>query len=179
MEIENHIFKNIKFLNSPNYNERPYNSKISLIVLHAISLPPNVYGKNYVEDFFMNKLKASDHDYFYQIKDLKVSSHLYIKRNGKMIQFVPLNKRAWHAGESSYEGIKDCNDYSIGIELEGSDSDYFSDEQYKTLIKTTKSIIKNYSEIDKDKIVGHSDIAPGRKTDPGNKFEWNRYFNAL
>ena len=96
-----------------------------------------------------------------------------------MIQFVPLNKRAWHAGESSYKGIEDCNDYSIGIELEGSDNDYFSDEQYKMLIKTTKSIIKNYSEIDKDKIVGHSDIAPGRKTDPGNKFEWNRYFNAL
>ena len=179
MEIENHIFKNIKFLNSPNYNERPYNSKISLLVLHAISLPPSVYGKNYVEDFFMNKLNASDHDYFDQIKDLKVSSHLYIKRNGKMIQFVPLNKRAWHAGESSYKGIEDCNDYSIGIELEGSDNDYFSDEQYKMLIKTTKSIIKNYSEIDKDKIVGHSDIAPGRKTDPGNKFEWNRYFNAL
>ena len=179
MEIENHIFKNIKFLNSPNYNERPYNSKISLLVLHAISLPPSVYGKNYVEDFFMNKLNASDHDYFDQIKDLKVSSHLYIKRNGKMIQFVPLNKRAWHAGESSYKGIEDCNDYSIGIELEGSDNDYFSDEQYKMLIKTTKSIIKNYSEIDKDKIVGHSDIAPGRKTDPGNKFEWNRYFKAL
>ena len=179
MEIENHIFKNIKFLNSPNYNERPYNSKISLIVLHAISLPPNVYGENYVEDFFMNKLNVSDHDYFNEIKDVKVSSHLYIKRNGKMIQFVPLNKRAWHAGESSYKGIEDCNDYSIGIELEGSDNDYFSDEQYKMLIKTTKSIIKNYSEIDKDKIVGHSDIAPGRKTDPGNKFEWNRYFNAL
>ena len=96
-----------------------------------------------------------------------------------MIQFVPLNMRAWHAGESSYKGIMDCNDYSIGIELEGSDDDYFTDKQYETLIQTTKSIIKNYTQINKEKIVGHSDISPGRKTDPGNKFEWNRYFEAL
>ena len=179
MEIENHIFKNIKFLNSPNFNKRPENSNISLIVIHSISLPPNNYDNDYVEDFFMNKLNILDHDYFNEIKDLRVSSHLYIKRSGKMIQFVPLNMRAWHAGESSYKGIMDCNDYSIGIELEGSDDDYFTDKQYETLIQTTKSIIKNYAQINKEKIVGHSDISPGRKTDPGNKFEWNRYFEAL
>ena len=179
MEIENHIFKNIKFVNSPNFNERPENSKISLIVIHSISLPPNVYGNNYVEDFFMNKLIISDHNYFQEIQDMRVSSHLYIKRTGEIIQFVPLNMRAWHAGESSYKGIKDCNNYSIGIELEGTDCDVYSNEQYESLIKISRLIIKNYPVINKDNIVGHSDISPGRKTDPGNKFEWRRYLDAL
>ena len=179
MEIENHIFKNIKFVNSPNFNERPANTKISLIVIHSISLPPNVYGNNYVEDFFMNKLITSDHDYFQEIQDMRVSSHLYIKRTGETIQFVPLNMRAWHAGESSFKGIKDCNNYSIGIELEGTDCDVYSNEQYESLIKISKLIIKNYPEISKESIVGHSDISPGRKTDPGNKFEWRRYLDAL
>ena len=179
MQIENHIFKDIKFLQSPNFNERPKNSIISLIVIHSISLPPNVYGNEYVEDFFMNKLKISDHDYFDEIKDLKVSSHLYIKRTGEIIQFVPFNMRAWHAGDSSYKGVRDCNNYSIGIELEGTDRDNFSNNQYEKLIQISKQIIKNYPEINKDKIVGHSEISPGRKTDPGEKFEWNKYLNAL
>ena len=179
MQIENHIFQNIKFLHSPNFNERPKNSIISLIVIHSISLPPNVYGNEYVEDFFMNKLKISDHDYFDEIKDLKVSSHLYIKRTGEIIQFVPFNMRAWHAGDSSYRGVRDCNNYSIGIELEGTDRDNFSNNQYEKLIEISKQIIKNYPEINKDKIVGHSEISPGRKTDPGHKFEWDRYLNAL
>ena len=179
MEIENHIIKNIKFVNSPNFNERPKNTKISLIVIHSISLPPNVYGNNYVEDFFMNKLIISDHDYFQEIQDMRVSSHLYIKRTGETIQFVPFNMRAWHAGDSSYKGIDDCNNYSIGIELEGTDDDVFSNHQYEKLIQISKQIIKNYPEINKDKIVGHSEISPGRKTDPGDKFEWNKYLNAL
>ena len=179
MQIENHILQNIKFLQSPNFNERPKNSIISLIVIHSISLPPNVYGNEYVEDFFMNKLKISDHDYFDEIKDLKVSSHLYIKRTGEIIQFVPFNMRAWHAGDSSYKGVRDCNNYSIGIELEGADRDNFSNNQYEKLIQISKQIIKNYPEINKDKIVGHSEISPGRKTDPGDKFEWNKYLNAL
>ena len=113
------------------------------------------------------------------IKDLKVSSHLYIKRTGEIIQFVPFNMRAWHAGDSSYKGVRDCNNYSIGIELEGTDRDNFSNNQYEKLIQISKQIIKNYPEINKDKIVGHSEISPGRKTDPGHKFEWNRYLNAL
>ena len=179
MEIENHIFKNMKFVNSPNFNERPENSKISLIVIHSISLPPNVYGNNYVENFFMNKLIISDHDYFQEIEDMRVSSHLYIKRTGEIIQFVPLNMRAWHAGESSYKGIKDCNNYSIGIELEGTDCDVYSNEQYESLIQITRLIIINYPEINKDSIVGHSDVSPVRKTDPGNKFDWSRYLDSL
>tara|TARA_Y200000002_G_scaffold56944_1_gene42234 strand:+ start:349 stop:888 length:540 start_codon:yes stop_codon:yes gene_type:complete len=179
MEIENHIFKNIKFLNSPNFNKRPEKSDISLIVIHSISLPPEVYGNNYVEDFFMNKLNISDHDYFNEIKDMRVSSHIYIKRTGETIQFVPLNMRAWHAGKSCYKGIDDCNNYSIGIELEGTDNDHFSNQQYQSLIQISKLIINNYPKINKNTIVGHSDISPGRKTDPGNDFEWNRYLDAL
>ena len=179
MEIENHIFNNIKFLNSPNFSKRPEKSDIRLIVIHSISLPPEVYGNNYVEDFFMNKLNISDHDYFNEIKDIRVSSHIYIKRTGEMIQFVPLNMRAWHAGESCYKGIDDCNNYSIGIELEGTDNDHFSNQQYQSLIQISKLIIKNYPKINKNTIVGHSDISPGRKTDPGNKFEWRRYLDAL
>ena len=179
MEIENHIFKNIKFLNSPNFNKRPEKSDISLIVIHSISLPPEVYGNNYVEDFFLNKLNISDHDYFNEIKDMRVSSHIYIKRTGETIQFVPLNMRAWHAGKSCYKGIDDCNNYSIGIELEGTDNDHFSNQQYQSLIQISKLIINNYPKINKNTIVGHSDISPGRKTDPGNDFEWNRYLDAL
>ena len=179
MEIEDHIFKNIKFINSPNFNKRPKNTKISLIVIHSISLPPNIYGNSYVEDFFMNKLIISDHDYFQEIQDMRVSSHLYIKRTGKIIQFVPLNLRAWHAGESSYKGVEDCNNYSIGIELEGTDCDVYSNEQYESLIQISRLLIKNYPEIIKESIVGHSDISPRRKTDPGNKFEWRRYLDAL
>ena len=110
---------------------------------------------------------------------MRVSSHLYIKRTGETIQFVPLNMRAWHAGESSFKGIKDCNNYSIGIELEGTDCDVYSNEQYESLIKISRLIIKNYPETNKKSIVGHSDISPGRKTDPGNKFEWRRYLDAL
>ena len=127
----------------------------------------------------MNKLITSDHDYFQKIQDMRVSSHLYIKRTGEIIQFVPLNLRAWHAGESSFKGIKDCNNYSIGIELEGTDCDVYSNEQYESLIKISRLIIKNYPETNKENIVGRSDISPGRKTDPGNKFEWRRYLDAL
>ena len=179
MEIENHLIKNIKYIRSPNFNERSQNSSIKLIVIHAISLPPKEYGGDYVENFFLNKLKISDHEYFKEIKDLKVSSHLYIKRDGEIIQFVPFDKRAWHAGESSFNGEYDCNDFSIGIELEGSDCDNFTDNQYQVLIDVTKQLMNEYPDIKKNSIKGHSDIAPGRKTDPGDKFEWTRYLNKI
>ena len=165
MEIENHLIKNIKYIKSPNFNKRPKNQIINLIVIHAISLPPKEYGGDHVEKFFLNKLEVSDHKYFHEIKDLKVSSHLYIKRDGEMIQFVPFDKRAWHAGVSSFNGFENCNDFSIGIELEGSDCDIFTNEQYQVLIEVTKQLMKEYPDISKDSIKGHSDIAPGRKTD--------------
>ena len=179
MEIENHLIKNIKYIRSPNFNERSQNSSIKLIVIHAISLPPKEYGGDYVENFFLNKLKISDHEYFKEIKDLKVSSHLYIKRDGEIIQFVPFDKRAWHAGESSFNGEYDCNDFSIGIELEGSDCDNFTDHQYQALIDVTKQLMNEYPDVKKNSIKGHSDIAPGRKTDPGDKFEWTRYLSKI
>ena len=147
MEIENHLIKNIKYIRSPNFNERSQNSSIKLIVIHAISLPPKEYGGDYVENFFLNKLKISDHEYFKEIKDLKVSSHLYIKRDGEIIQFVPFDKRAWHAGESSFNGEFDCNDFSIGIELEGSDCDNFTDHQYQVLIDVTKQLMNEYPDV--------------------------------
>jgi len=179
MEIENHLIKNIKYIRSPNFNERSQNSSIKLIVIHAISLPPKEYGGDYVENFFLNKLKISDHEYFKEIKDLKVSSHLYIKRDGEIIQFVPFDKRAWHAGESSFNGEFDCNDFSIGIELEGSDCDNFTDHQYQALIDVTRQLMNEYPDIKKNSIKGHSDIAPGRKTDPGDRFEWTRYLSKI
>jgi len=179
MEIENHLIKNIKYIRSPNFNERSQNSSIKLIVIHAISLPPKEYGGDYVENFFLNKLKISDHEYFKEIKDLKVSSHLYIKRDGEIIQFVPFDKRAWHAGESSFNGEFDCNDFSIGIELEGSDCDNFTDHQYQALIDVTKQLMNEYPDVKKNSIKGHSDIAPGRKTDPGDGFEWTRYLSKI
>ena len=179
MEIENHLIKNIKYIRSPNFNERSQNSSIKLIVIHAISLPPKEYGGDYVENFFLNKLKISDHEYFKEIKDLKVSSHLYIKRDGEIIQFVPFDKRAWHAGESSFNGEFDCNDFSIGIELEGSDCDNFTDHQYQVLIDVTKQLMNEYTDVKKNSIKGHSDIAPGRKTDPGDRFEWTRYLSKI
>tara|TARA_B100000965_G_scaffold75972_1_gene60242 strand:- start:47 stop:586 length:540 start_codon:yes stop_codon:yes gene_type:complete len=179
MEIENHIFKNLQFLKSPNFNDRPNQEEIRLIIIHSISLPPKKYGNKYVEDFFLNKLSISDDKYFKEIKDLKVASHIYIKRDGEAIQFVPLNKRAWHAGESSFNGVSDCNNFSIGIELEGSVDDFYSEEQYKILIDITNEIIKKYPLIKKDCVVGHSDVSPGRKSDPGDRFDWKRFLEAL
>ena len=179
MDIENHIFKDLKFLKSPNFNERPDDKEISLVIIHSISLPPKCYGNNYVEDFFLNKLCIDDHSYFKEIQNLKVSSHLYIKRDGELIQFVPFDKRAWHAGKSTYKGIDDCNNFSIGIELEGSDDDCYSDEQYKMLTMAVQKIIDHYPLIDKHSIAGHSDVSPLRKNDPGKKFDWERFLNAL
>jgi AmpD protein len=179
MHIEYHLLKDIKFLKSPNFNNRPEEKNISLIVIHSISLPPKEYGGNHVESFFLNKLCISDHEYFKEIKDLKVSPHLYVKRDGGLIQFVPFNKRAWHAGESNFKGASDCNDYSIGIELEGSEDDFFSQEQYSALILVTKAIIKKYPLIKKENIAGHSDISPGRKKDPGAHFDWSLYLGSL
>ena len=125
--------------------------------------------------FFLNELDTSNHEYFESIKNLKVSSHIVIKRTGEILQFVPLNKRAWHAGISSYLGKENCNDYSIGIELEGTDDSEFTDEQYNSLINLTSSLIRSYPNLSEDRLVGHSDIAPGRKSDPGIFFDWKRF----
>ena len=179
MKIKNHLLENVKISISPNHDLRPKNTKISLIVLHSISLPPTIFGNDYVENFFCNKIKKSEDKYINNIKDMKVSAHLYIKRSGEIIQFVSFDKRAWHAGESSFKGELNCNDYSIGIELEGNEIDPYTDEQYISLIKATRELINFYPRVNSQNIVGHSDIAPDRKTDPGKSFDWKRYLSNL
>lgn len=179
MKIKDHKIEDIAFLESPNFNDRPDPNNISLIVIHSISLPSRNYNNDNVESFFLNNLDISKNEYFKEISDLKVSSHLYIKRSGQIIQFVPFDKRAWHAGISNYKGKEDCNDFSIGIELEGCDDDVYEEEQYNSLIQVTKALIEEYDLISKKRIAGHSDIAPQRKTDPGKYFEWNRYLDNV
>ncbi len=174
MRIKNHLLEDITFLSSPNFNERPMKNNISLIVLHSISLPPTIFGNKYVEDFFTNKLPQSNNKYLNDIRNLKVSSHIYIKRTGEIIQFVPFDKRAWHAGESSFENIENCNDYSIGIEIEGCDDIAYEDIQYIKLAEVIDCLIGNYKDLNSNRIVSHSDIAPNRKTDPGPLFDWKR-----
>ena len=179
MKIKNHRLQDINFLESPNFNDRPVDEDISLLVIHSISLPPKKYNTDHIERFFLNELDFSLHDFYKNIDGIKVSAHVLIKRNGKIIQFVPFNKRAWHAGVSSYKGKNDCNDFSIGIELEGSDDDIFEDIQYEQLSLITSLLITEYDLITKDNIKGHSDIAPERKTDPGVLFDWDRYLTNV
>jgi AmpD protein len=168
----------VDWIASPNCNERP-NDEISLLVIHNISLPPGQFDTQAVERFFCNELDCSEHPYYQEIEGLEVSAHLLIERTGRVVQFVPFDKRAWHAGQSSFEGREQCNDFSIGIELEGTDDQPFTNEQYAQLTQITQQLMSVYSLIRPDRIVGHSDIAPGRKTDPGPCFDWSRYLNSL
>ena len=167
--INQHQLSIAQQIHSQNYNERP-NNEISLIVIHNISLPPGQFNNGNIERFFTNQLDIKAHPYFESIRNLKVSAHLLIKRDGEIIQFVPFDKRAWHAGESHFNGRDNCNDFSIGIELEGSDNLAYEAVQYQALQTTLKQLKAHYSI---QHIVGHSDIAPGRKTDPGSAFDWS------
>ena len=179
MKIRNHRLQGINFLESPNFNDRPIDAEISLLVIHSISLPPKRYGTDHIEKFFLNKLDFSSHKYYRNIDNMRVSSHVLIKRNGEIIQFVPFNKCAWHAGVSSFNGKDDCNNFSIGIELEGSDDDIFEDNQYEQLSLITSLLMQEYDLISKSNIKGHSDSAPERKTDPGQLFDWDRYLKNV
>lgn len=158
-----------QFIASPNYDERPQDNEITLIVIHNISLPPKQYGGEGVIQLFTNRLDPAEHPYYAEIHELKVSSHFFIRRDGSLIQFVPCSARAWHAGKSQWQGRECCNDFSIGIELEGSDIDAFEAAQYLTLNNLLTALKCKYPI---QAIVGHSDIAPGRKTDPGPYFDW-------
>jgi len=164
---------------SSNCDIRPEATQIEVLVLHSISLPPGQYGGPAVEQLFTNQLGPDGHPYFREIATLKVSAHLFVRRDGEMVQFVPLHMRAWHAGESYCEGRARVNDFSIGIELEGSDTDLFTDEQYAQLVAVTRALMKTYPAITPRRIYAHSDIAPGRKTDPGIGFDWERYLHLL
>ncbi|TCH64599.1 1,6-anhydro-N-acetylmuramyl-L-alanine amidase AmpD [Acinetobacter sp. ANC 4862] len=156
---------------SPNYNQRPEQTEIQLVVVHNISLPPSQFGGGYIEQFFQNQLDWSKHPYFQSIEGMQVSTHLLILRTGEVLQFVNFNDRAWHAGRSSYLAKKECNDYSIGIELEGSDDQPFEEVQYSVLAEVIATLQAAYPKI-LQHLAGHSDIAPGRKTDPGPYFDW-------
>ena len=164
---------------SPNHDDRPENMDINLLVIHGISLPPGQYNGNHIEQLFTNSLDPEEHPYFMEICDLKVSTHLLIRRTGELVQFVPLTKRAWHAGVSKFKTKQCCNDFSIGIELEGCDDEPYEQVQYSRLAELTQVIQKYWPEIDSDHIVGHCDIAPGRKTDPGSAFDWEGYRTLL
>ena len=156
-------------IDSPNFGERPIHAQIDLLVIHSISLPPGVYGGPEIEALFTNQLDSGAHPYFAQIRDIQVSSHFVIRRDGGLLQFVSCDKRAWHAGASHYRGRDNCNDDSIGIELEGLEGELFESAQYDTLFVLCTELVNNYPIAH---IAGHEDIAPGRKLDPGAGFDW-------
>jgi N-acetyl-anhydromuramoyl-L-alanine amidase len=160
---------------SPNYGPRPTTCAPELLVIHNISLPPRCYGGDCIERFFTNRLDWNEHPYFEEIRGIEVSAHLLLQRDGQLLQFVSFDERAWHAGESSFAGRNNCNDFSIGIELEGVDDDPYTDAQYAVLAAVTNVLLAHYPKMAASKVVGHSDIAPGRKTDPGPAFDWQRY----
>lgn len=163
---------------SPFYNDRP-RDEVDLLVIHNISLPAGKFATPYVHDLFMGCLDCKQHESFHDLMGLEVSSHFFITRTGLVTQFVAMDKRAWHAGVSSFDGRQGCNDFSLGIELEGTDEQPFENAQYDALLRLTLDIMLLYPNITPDRIVGHSDIAPGRKTDPGPAFDWAVYRKSL
>jgi len=166
-----------RYVPSVNCNQRPDGCNINLLVIHNISLPPGKYDNKFVEKFFTNALDHSIHPYFSTIDELKVSSHLFIRRGGEVIQFVPFDQRAWHAGASCFQDKENCNDFSIGIELEGQDNEPYERVQYDVLLKISRELMSAYPGITPERICGHSDISSGRKTDPGPAFDW-AYFRS-
>jgi len=164
---------------SPNCGPRPAHCRPELLVIHNIALPPGTYGGDCIERLFTNCLDWDAHPYFQEIRGLAVSAHLLIRRDGELLQFVDFAARAWHAGESCWQGRDNCNDFSIGIELEGADDDPYAARQYTVLGAVTAALIDCYPGLGADRIVGHSDIAPGRKTDPGPAFDWDRFRRCL
>lgn len=163
---------------SPNFNARP-NSEVSLLVIHNISLPAGCFNLPHIEALFINQLDCDLDPTFEDLRGVELSAHLLIRRDGEVVQFVNFEQRAWHAGVSNFNGRINCNDFSIGIELEGTDNTSYTDAQYKTLIAVTKVLCKHYPLIGVNGIVGHCDIAPARKSDPGIAFDWQRYRQSL
>ena len=160
-----------RWVPSPHHDERPEGEPITLVVIHNISLPPGEFGGPFVDDLFLGRLDPHAHPFFREIDGLRVSSHFLIRRDGELVQYVPTELRAWHAGASSWKGREKCNDFSIGIELEGADDVPFAEDQYETLGRLLGALTARYGPLD---LAGHSDIAPGRKTDPGPWFDWAR-----
>lgn len=171
-------FQGIHHCPSPNFNIRP-DGEISLLVVHNISLPPGQFGTARVQAFFQNRLPVDEHPFFAEIASLQVSAHFFIERDGALTQFVSCLERAWHAGVSWFDGRDNCNDFSLGVELEGTDEQPYTDAQYERLAELTRQLLDAYPAISTERICGHCDIAPGRKTDPGPAFDWPRLYTTL
>lgn len=168
-----------RWLESPNFDSRPSGMVPQLIVIHNISLPPGEFGGGWIEALFTNRLDPAVHPYFAEIHQLKVSAHLLIHRHGAVTQFVPFHMRAWHAGRSNYKGRSACNDFSIGIELEGTDEFPYETAQYRRLVRVVRDLLAVYPGLSREVIVGHQHIAPERKTDPGPAFDWSLFRSML
>ena len=168
------LLEGVRYVASPNHDQRPDGVEAELIVVHGISLPPGGFGGPWIDQLFTNSLPSDVHPYFADISGLKVSSHLLIRRDGTITQYVPFSARAWHAGQSVFEGREACNDFSIGIELEGTDTTPYADLQYQVLATVVSALCRAYPALSLTRIAGHSDIAPGRKSDPGPAFDWGR-----
>ena len=164
---------------SPNFNARPAGDDVSLLVIHNISLPPGRFSGHYIDDLFCNRLDCDAHPYFDGLRGLQVSAHFLLRRSGELVQYVSIHDRAWHAGRSSYGGRENCNDFSIGIELEGTEDRPYTRRQYRRLVALTVLLLRACPGLSPERIAGHADIAPGRKTDPGPAFDWTGYRQAL
>jgi AmpD protein len=183
-DMNNGWLQGVRRVPSVNFNDRPENMPVDLLVIHNISLPPGEFSADdlscsYIDDLFCNQLDVYAHPAFVSLQSLRVSSHFLISRQGVVTQYVPLTKRAWHAGISQWQGRENCNDYSVGIELEGTDNTPYTDHQYAVLTQLTQMLIQQYPAITSERIVGHCDVAPDRKTDPGVAFDWGRYRSSL
>jgi len=173
---EEGILRGAEQVSSPNCDERPEDADIALLVVHSISLPPGEFGGDAIRRLFTNTLDFSAHPYYANLRELKVSAHFLVRRGGELVQFVPCSRRAWHAGASSWRGRERCNDFSVGVELEGTEEEDYADAQYVCLSRLLHALRRRYPIVD---VVGHSDIAPGRKTDPGPAFDWSRLRGSL
>jgi AmpD protein len=175
VNVTSGVVEAARFVPSSNCDARPAAVRPEILIIHAISLPPGQFGGPGIEQLFCNSLDPMAHPYYAEITGLEVSAHLLVRRDGELVQFVPLHLRAWHAGQSQCEGRARVNDFSIGIELEGCDDTPFEDVQYRVLAQLTRALLQAYPAITPARIFGHSDISPGRKTDPGPHFDWARY----
>lgn len=172
VDLKTGLLRGVRQIASPNFDSRPAGVEADLIVVHGISLPPGEFGGPWIDRLFTNTLPADAHPYFTEVGPLRVSSHLVVKRDGAVTQYVKFTQRAWHAGTSIYQGREACNDFSVGIELEGTDTLPYEAAQYSALAKLVAALCTAYPRLSAQRIVGHSDIAPGRKTDPGPAFDW-------
>ena len=174
VDLESGLLRGARQIASPNYDSRPAGVEADLIVIHGISLPPGEFGGPWIDRLFTNSLPAEVHSYFGEVGSLRVSSHVVVARDGAVTQYVPFAERAWHAGKSNYQGREACNDFSVGVELEGTDTLAYEPAQYGALAEVVAALCAAYPRLSPDRLVGHSDISPGRKTDPGPAFDWPR-----